>query len=147
MAANTSGKDALKTSLNQSLEAIKDAGGSTWDVVKDYSQNVQEHRAANEGAAVTDSLRYAAEKTRNSDAFDAAKENYSKAFREGHDGVDQAIGVARKRWNERQGAQAHSSTGRATKVQNPNEKKANEASQEPKVVDGEVISTDEDTRH
>lgn len=115
---------------NQIVESLKRAGSSAFDVVKQAGS----------------SLKDAAESTRQSEAYAEAKEDLQGAYNEVREGISKAYHSARGRdesaadgsaaegKRKDKPASAHASTPGA----------AYGASSEEDIVEGEVISTDED---
>ncbi|MCZ9295783.1 CGLAU_01105 family protein [Corynebacterium yonathiae] len=135
------------------FDSLKDAGSAAFDVVKDFGGRLQEERAqyahgaeANSPYGASDkdglvdkatttakelgaSLKKAADGTRESAAFDAAKGKFSTAYNETREGVMDAYNSAQARRAEKKNAAR------------PGQDSA--PSQGDNIIDGEVIETDD----
>ncbi len=136
----------IRRSVENTVDHLKDAGGSTWDVVKDFSSNVQQRRANGADASAAETVREAARAARESASFDAAKEHYGKAYRETRDGVGEALSAARTRLKSETGKSesGKAETGKSGAAKG--EPTQDASTPHPDVIEGEVISTDDEAR-
>ena len=135
------------------FDSLKDAGSAAFDVAKDFGGRLQEERAqyahgaeANSPYGASDkdglvdkatttakelgaSLKKAADGTRKSATFDAAKGKFSTAYNETREGVMDAYNSAQARRAEQKNAAR------------PGQDSA--PSQGDNIIDGEVIETDD----
>ncbi|MCG7445633.1 CGLAU_01105 family protein [Corynebacterium sp. ACRPO] len=135
------------------FDSLKDAGSAAFEVAKDFGGRLQEERTQHAhgaqahspyGATGKDglvdkatatakefgaSLKKAADGTRESAAFDAAKGKFSTAYNETREGVMDAYNSAQAR--------------RAEKKNAPRPGQDSAPSQGDNIIDGEVIETDD----
>ena len=142
------------TEKKKLFDSLKEAGASALNTAKDFGGRLQEERE-NQGAQGTGaqapqgdkdgmldkatntakqwgaSIKKAAEETRDSEAFSAAKDKFADAYQETREGVKEAYDYAQERVNEKKNAPKNGNSAAADKDDN--------------IIDGEVIDTDETT--
>lgn len=139
------------TEKKKLFDSLKEAGASALNTAKDFGGRLQEERE-NQGAGAQDplgdkdgmldkatttakqwgaSIKKAAEETRDSEAFSAAKDKFADAYQETREGVKDAYDYAQERVNEKKNAPKNGNSAAAESDDN--------------IIDGEVIDTDEPT--
>lgn len=139
------------TEKEKLFDSLKEAGASALNTAKDFGGRLQEERE-NQGAGAQDplgdkdgmldkatttakqwgaSIKKAAEETRDSEAFSAAKDKFADAYQETREGVKDAYDYAQERVNEKKNAPKNGNSAAAESDDN--------------IIDGEVIDTDEPT--
>lgn len=154
---------------NETLDSLKAAGASAFSVAKDFTSRFREDRseqsqadesqnfvgeeagekkqsffdrAADFAKDITGSARRAAEETRGSESFTDAKEKVGSAFGVVREEATDAVNNVKERINERKEAKA---TQDST-PESPVSKGDDVADPTAEVVEGEVVSTDEDKK-
>lgn len=154
---------------NETLESLKAAGSSAFGLAKEFTNRFREDRAAqsevSDAADPTDgtesgkkgsffdratefaknvsgSVRRAAEETRETETYSDAKEKAGSAFGVVREEASDAVNTVKDRMNERKEAKA-AENGAEEK---PVTKGDDVADPTAEVVDGEVISSEDDTK-
>ncbi|WP_411702833.1 CGLAU_01105 family protein [Corynebacterium sp. LaCa142] len=141
------------TEKKKLFDSLKEAGASALNTAKDFGGRLQEERenqgvrgagaqgplgekdgmldkATNTAKQWGASIKKAAEETRDSEAFSAAKDKFADAYQETREGVKDAYGYAQERVNEKNAPKNGNSAA---------------ADKDDNIIDGEVIDTDEPT--
>ena len=147
---------SITDSLKESWGPIKEAGASAMGVAKEFTDRFREDRTTHaadkpevgEDASLVDkakaaakdyggSLRRAVEGTKDSESFNAAKDNFGQAYNATKDGVNEAVNTAQERRRANGATAEPESTGKHAKgadsVADPTQD----------IIDGEVISTED----